>query len=230
MGIKKKLGLGVASAALGLSLIGGGTYAYFNTTATQTSSFASGTLNMAVNPTVAVPLTNLKPGDTMPKEFTLTNTGTLDIKKVFLHTDYSISDLAGNSVAPATQDRLADAIVVDFLVNVGDPKEGETKNYEVVASKSLRQLKAMTPDNLAKEFDGRLEQINNSTSHPNYKVVWDLVDGIKAGTSENSTDKFKVQFRFVDSGQPDQNDLQGKKLNLTWQFEGIQTDGEVRTN
>ena len=30
MSIKKKLGLGVASAALGLSLIGSGTYAYFS--------------------------------------------------------------------------------------------------------------------------------------------------------------------------------------------------------
>ncbi|WP_267490480.1 TasA family protein [Bacillus licheniformis] len=33
MGTKKKLGLGVASAALGLALVGGGTWAAFNTTA-----------------------------------------------------------------------------------------------------------------------------------------------------------------------------------------------------
>ena len=38
MGIKKKLGLGVASAALGLSLIGGGTFAYFNDIATASQS------------------------------------------------------------------------------------------------------------------------------------------------------------------------------------------------
>ncbi|MCU5397508.1 CalY family protein, partial [Bacillus toyonensis] len=30
MSLKKKLGVGVVSAALGLSLIGGGTYAYFS--------------------------------------------------------------------------------------------------------------------------------------------------------------------------------------------------------
>ena len=33
MGIKQKLGLGVASAALGVALVGGGTYAYFSDTA-----------------------------------------------------------------------------------------------------------------------------------------------------------------------------------------------------
>ena len=30
MSLKKKLGLGIATAALGMSLVGGGTYAYFN--------------------------------------------------------------------------------------------------------------------------------------------------------------------------------------------------------
>ena len=48
MGIKKKLGLGVASAALGLSLIGGGTWAAFNDAATINNHFAAGTLDLEV--------------------------------------------------------------------------------------------------------------------------------------------------------------------------------------
>lgn len=62
MGIKKTLGLGVASAALGLSLIGGGTFAYFSDTAQSTATFAAGTLDLNSDPSVIVNIPNLKPG------------------------------------------------------------------------------------------------------------------------------------------------------------------------
>lgn len=41
MGIKKKLGMGVATAALGLSLIGGGTYEYFSDQVDTSNTFAA---------------------------------------------------------------------------------------------------------------------------------------------------------------------------------------------
>ncbi|PHD39103.1 cell division protein FtsN, partial [Bacillus toyonensis] len=47
MSLKKKLGVGVVSAALGLSLIGGGTYAYFSDQVVTNNSFAVGTLDLA---------------------------------------------------------------------------------------------------------------------------------------------------------------------------------------
>ena len=56
MGIKKKLGLGVGAAALGLSLIGGGTFAYFNDTSTIHNGFQSGTLVMDVTKAWNFPL------------------------------------------------------------------------------------------------------------------------------------------------------------------------------
>ena len=50
MSLKKKLGLGIASAVLGISLIGGGTFAYFSDTEVSNNTFAAGTLDLAVNP------------------------------------------------------------------------------------------------------------------------------------------------------------------------------------
>ncbi|PRX64062.1 putative ribosomally synthesized peptide with SipW-like signal peptide [Bacillus sp. V-88] len=52
MSIKQKLGLGVASAALGLALVGGGTYAYFSDSVTTNNTFAAGTkssVHMSIN-------------------------------------------------------------------------------------------------------------------------------------------------------------------------------------
>ena len=86
MSLKKKLGLGAASAALGLSLIGGGTFAYFNDIATVNNQFAAGTLNLDVNKdgesSINFDLRNLKPGDTAKRYFILANDGSLSIKDV----------------------------------------------------------------------------------------------------------------------------------------------------
>jgi spore coat-associated protein N len=222
MSIKKKLGLGVASAAIGLSLLGGGTYAFFNDTATQASSFASGTLDLNVNPTTLVDLGNLKPGDWTNKTFKLTNNGSLDIKKVKLHTSYTVTKLDGSPVAPATAQRYADAIKVQFLDNTGDTGTFlglfDDHAHNVITSKTISQLVAMTPEDLAQELD------RANFSPPTYV----LRDGIKAGSGKEATDDFKVQFQFVNDTVNTQNDLQGLKLNLSWQFEGIQEDGEQR--
>ncbi|WP_226536313.1 TasA family protein [Fictibacillus halophilus] len=214
MSLKKKLGLGVASAALGLSLVGGGTFAYFNDKADQTSTFASGTLDLNVNPTTLVNVSNLKPGDWTEKTFNLINSGTLDIKQVKLHTKYTVSKNSGVSVDQTLADKYADQIMVDFLINKGDDGKGNT----VILTKSLKQLKGMTPDELAEEFDKEYLWI-----FPYYV----LRDGIKAGSGQESRDDFKVKIRFNDTGV-EQNDLQDLKLNLTWTFEGIQEDGEER--
>src|SRR5690606_22194376 len=87
---KKKLGMGIASAALGIALVGGGTFAYFSDTEVSNNKFAAGTLDLAVNPSVVIDVDNLKPGDVMVREFLLENNGTLDISKVDLSTAYTV--------------------------------------------------------------------------------------------------------------------------------------------
>jgi spore coat-associated protein N len=218
MSLKKKLGLGVASAALGLSLVGGGTYAYFSDTAVQTSTFASGTLDLNVDPTTLITLDKFKPGDWKNQTFKLINNGNLDIKSVNLKTAYSVTKNDGSSVDPALAEKYADAIEVVFLRNVGDGNiiTGDFPN-QVVSRKSLKQLASMNPDDLAAEWDRT------------GIVRWALRDGLTAkGTGKESIDDFSVQFQFKNTPNAPQNDLQNLKLNLTWMFEGIQKDGEER--
>jgi spore coat-associated protein N len=207
MSIKKKLGLGIGAAALGLSLIGGGTFSYFSDTAVQASTFSSGTLDLTVNPTANVEFKDIAPGDYIPRAFKLVNNGSIDIKKVNLKTEYRVTK-NGEVVTPELAEKYAEAIEVTFLRNTGDTFDGE---YEMITKKTLKQLKTMNPDDLAKEYEAT--------------ALWALRDGIKAkGSGQESTDDFRVQFTFKDS-KADQNDLQGLKLSLDWTFEGVQRDG-----
>lgn len=134
MGIKTKLGMGVMSAALGVSLIAGGTYAYFSDSEVSNNVFAAGTLDLSVDPTEIITVENIKPGDSMERIFELENNGTLDIEKVLLETDYTVIDDKGDN----TED-LGEHIQVEFLYNAD-------KMDEVIYETTLANLKNMTPE------------------------------------------------------------------------------------
>lgn len=134
MGIKKQIGLGIMSAALGLTLIGGGTYAYFSDSETTNNTFAAGTLDLSVNPTTIVDVGELKPGDSVIRDFELHNEGTLDIEKVLLDTNYSVIDAEGDN----TED-FGEHIQVEFLYNAD-------KMEEVIFETTLSELKNMSPE------------------------------------------------------------------------------------
>src|SRR5699024_3925511 len=97
MSIKRRLGVGIVTAALGFSLVGGGTFAYFSDTVTTENTFAAGTLDLSVNPEVIIDVDNLKPGDSVQNGFELINNGSLDIERVTLETDYTVIDAAGDN-------------------------------------------------------------------------------------------------------------------------------------
>lgn len=195
MGIKKTLGLGVASAALGLSLIGGGTFAYFSDTAQHQQTFAAGTLDLNTDPNVGVTISNLKPGDTVTKKFKLVNSGSLDIGSIVLNTTTKIVDVGSNN---GTND-LAKFIKVQFLSNKDKGPNGI--GQVVVFEKTLDELKNLHPDLEDKDWFN----------------IWGEAEGIKAGTD----DSFEVRFIFVDNNQ-NQNFFQGDSLELTWNFEAKQ--------
>ncbi|WP_312503886.1 TasA family protein, partial [Bacillus luti] len=69
MSLKKKLGMSVASAALGLSLIGGGTFAYFSDKEVSENTFAAGTLDLSIDPQVIIDVDKIKPGDQIERDF-----------------------------------------------------------------------------------------------------------------------------------------------------------------
>lgn len=196
MSIKKKLGMGVASAALGIALVGGGTFAYFSDTETSANTFAAGTLDLAVNPETIIDVSNLKPGDWMPRTFKLENNGSLDISKVLIETEYTVE---------GTNEDFGKHIKVNFLRN--EDKSGILLPSNVIVSKTLYELKTMSPDAV------------KNLSHS----IFAEKSGLKRGTE----DKLAVQFEFVDNGQ-DQNDLQNASLELKWKFTAEQTGGEKR--
>jgi spore coat-associated protein N len=198
MSLKKKLGMGVATAALGLSLIGGGTYAYFSDTAEASGNFAAGTLQLSTNPTQIINVTNIKPGDTMIRSFDLNNDGSLDIAKILLNTDYTVSDANGNN-----NEDLGKYIRVNFLFN-------QDKVDVPIWSTTLDQLKTMSPDVIA----------GNALS------PWLGERGGKLAVGTH--DKLWVQFEFVDNNSDSQNQYQGDSLQLKWTFEGKQGAGVAK--
>lgn len=146
MGLKKQLGMGVMSAALGLTLIGGGTYAYFSDSEETTNTFAAGTLDLSVDPTTIVDIDNIKPGDSVTKDFELKNNGSLDIEKVLLKTNYTVTDAKGDNT-----DDFGKHIEVEFLYNAD-------KFDEVIYKTTLASLKDMSPEAVSnKVFDEILE-------------------------------------------------------------------------
>ena len=186
MSLKKKLGLGIASAALGISLVGGGTFAYFNDVETTNNTFAAGELDLAVNPTTIIDVSNIKPGDWMNRSFTLKNDGSLDISKVLLTTNF-----------PDTSNEFAKHIRVNFLKN--EDKNGLFNPSNVITHKTLYELKTMTPD-----------AVDNLSRLVFNEFLFGEEDGLKSGDS----DELHVQFQFVDNGQ-DQNELQNASLART---------------
>lgn len=128
MSFTKKISQGVLSAAMGLSLIGGGTFAYFSDTVETQNTFASGTLDLGMNPSAVVNIDNIKPGDEVYREFTLENNGTLDIHKVLLNTNYSVADAKGDNT-----DDFAKHIKITIMYNTSSATNAvvETTLYEL---------------------------------------------------------------------------------------------------
>ena len=201
MSMKKKLGMGIGAAALGLSLIGGGTFAFFNDVEASNNTFAAGTLDLTLNPQTIIDVNNIKPGDKMTRTFKLENTGSLDISKVLLTTKYTVVDPKGNN-----KEDFGKHIRVNFLKN--DDKNGPLQPEEnIIVSTTLDKLKGQIPDAVQNKIDS-------------FMGWGDERSGIEAGTS----DTFYVQFEFVDNKQ-DQNQFQGDSLKLEWKFEAKQKAG-----
>ena len=173
MGIKKQLATGMLTAALGLSLVGGGTYAYFSSSAETNNTFAAGTLNLTVNPEAIIEVDSLKPGDSIIRDFELKNDGTLNIEKVLLETNYEVIDANNDN----TED-FGDHIEVEFLYNAD-------KMDEVIYQTTLAELKDMTP-----------EAVNENVFIPAFGEK-----GLEAGTSDDLVVKFNFVDNGEDQNQ-----------------------------
>ncbi len=170
MSFKKKLGVGVVSAALGLSFIGGGTYAYFSDQVVTNNTFTAGTLDLAMQPTTSLDLNQLKPGDKILKKFNLKNSGTLAIQDVVMKIDYTVNDVLKNNQA----DDFGKHIKVQFLWD-WDPAKSPV--YET----TLAELK---------------EQGSEVVSKKVFASKWTKSRGLQPG----KMDWFWMKFIFEDNG------------------------------
>src|SRR5690606_14123775 len=127
------LGMGIATAVLGMGLIGGGTFAYFSDTAEASSTFAAGTLDLAVDPEVIIDVDDLSPGNWMIRAFDLENNGSLDITEVLLSTSYEVEDAEGDNT-----DDFGKHIRVNFLEN--SDKSEEYGHNDIIYSTTLYEL------------------------------------------------------------------------------------------
>ncbi|GED71463.1 cell division protein FtsN [Brevibacillus reuszeri] len=113
MNLKKQFALALASVGLGAALIGGGTFAYFSDREEVNNTFAAGTLDLSVTPEVVFNVDNMKPGDWADRWYKITNSGSLDIKNVYLTTEYSVTDAKNDNGS----DDLAKHMVVELMDN-----------------------------------------------------------------------------------------------------------------
>lgn len=185
MTLKKKLGRGVASAVLGAALIGGGTFAFFSDKEVSNNTFAAGTLDLVANPTTIINVDNLKPGDTVKRDFKLENKGSLDIKKVLLQTDYSVVDAKGDN-----KEDFGKYIKVIFLRNVD-------KHETVVKETTLDKLKndtvtAVDNDLIAWFWD---EKGISAGKSDEFTVKFEFVDNGK-NQNEFQGDKLQLKWTF----------------------------------
>lgn len=171
MSFKKKLGIGVVSAAFGLSFIGGGTYAYFSEQVETNNTFAAGTLDLAMHPTTSLNLSNLKPGDKILKKFNLKNSGTLDIKDIVMKIDYTVNDDMKNN----QKDDFGKYIKVQFFWDWNPEK---SPVYET----TLAELK---------------EQGSKIVSEKVFESKWTASGGLQSG----KMDWFWIKFIFEDNGR-----------------------------
>lgn len=135
MNLKKQFALTLASVGLGAALIGGGTFAYFNDTEEVNNTFAAGTLDLSVDPSVVFNLENLKPGDWSTRAYQISNNGTLDIHDVYLSTEVTETDANGDNGGES----LAEHIYVNFKWNIDN---GSVPVFDL----SLAELQALTGD------------------------------------------------------------------------------------
>ncbi|MGA5689251.1 TasA family protein [Cytobacillus pseudoceanisediminis] len=242
MSIKKKLGLGVASAVLGVSLVGGGTWAAFNDTATINNHFASGTLDLEVGKNhpshkINFDLSNMKPGDSVQRIFKLNNAGSIAIKEVLL--DVTTANFVDNTTAEngGTNNGLEflDQFVVNFASVDGESTRFEPRNNVFTGEVTLRDLVEDTytvdSDYLATDGSGRINLAPLTVAAGAEADRGIPVDPNLDSDAVFIEIEYKNDLTKTDGKNYDQNKYQGDKIDFFFNLEATQWAGvEVDTN
>ncbi|QKS70897.1 hypothetical protein FLK61_29670 [Paenalkalicoccus suaedae] len=147
--MKKKVAVGFLTGMLGLSLVGGGTWAAFNDVEQLSGAFATGELDITVTGLntdeegryVVLEDANLKPGDKLQRNMTIYNNGTLAIESVYLHFDEgefisnlqehpNYDELVAAGVVPSTNQEFSDEFLKQFRINFYDISPSDRPIFE----------------------------------------------------------------------------------------------------
>jgi spore coat-associated protein N len=213
MGLKKKLGLGIGAAALGLSLIGGGTFAYFSDQATVHNGFQAGTLNLEIGsyPSTSWPinfdLTNLRPGDRVERTFDLKNTGSLAIGDTYL--SFSKVTVENPLNTGASDDDFLSALTVSYFYET-------VVNGEYVPQSILVSQPITLKDAIAGNYTGKIQ---SKFLKPDGTLNL-TPDGIEAGKNG----RYRIMVSFPETNQA-QNKLQGMIAKVDFNLDARQVMG-----
>ncbi|MEW4289546.1 TasA family protein [Rossellomorea marisflavi] len=230
MTIKKKLGLGVASAALGLSLIGGGTFAAFNDTATINNHFASGTLDLEVGSNAKRPisfdLSNMKPGDNVQRIFNLNNAGTLAIKEVLLNTTANAFEGNGKS----TQEGFLSQFQINFMKVDTESTRHEPRGSIIKSGQKLT-LADLVKGNISNKIDSKYLSEDGRINLAPLVTEDSARNGIPVEPKD--TDAVFIEIEFVKNDERvagpyseyKQNIYMNNKVDFFFNLEATQWDG-----
>ncbi|WP_175990145.1 TasA family protein [Bacillus sp. Marseille-Q1617] len=250
MSIKKKLGLGVASAALGISLVGGGTWAAFNDTATINNHFAAGTLDLEVGKNhpshkMNFDLGNMKPGDSVQRIFKLNNVGSIAIKEVLLDTTAN-NFLDGNNGALNGDNTAMMEYLSQFKINFasvdGESARHEPRNNVVASGADLTLADLVTGPTAYETKINSAYLATDGTKRINLAPLTvaagsEGLRGIPVDPTRDSDAVF-IEIEFIDNPAKDlttneyvQNKYQGDSAQFFFNLEATQWAGvEVDTN
>ncbi|NGP44505.1 hypothetical protein G4V62_05855 [Bacillaceae bacterium SIJ1] len=234
MGLKKKLAGSVLSASLGLSLVGGGTWAAFNDIEEATGTFGAGTLDLDINDQdgveTALVLRNLKPGDSLEHEFVLHNNGTLAIKDVLMTIDvpeegFMNGDNEYERHTGESADNTAGEFLEQFQVEILRVDEATGDNFRIIEPEDGITLEDIRNGNL----DGVVtvdDKLNLAPMHPGAEDY----SGLPVLPEETETIKFKLTFvddqtTVGDSNYMEQNKFQGDEVTINMSLEARQWNG-----
>ncbi|MCA1012281.1 TasA family protein [Halobacillus halophilus] len=202
MGIKKKLGMGVMTGALGLSLIGGGTFAAFNDVEGAQGTYSAGELDLSLghlNKSLGVD--GMVPGDTISRSFEIMNSGNVDIAEVLFDVDATFN--AGSAENGGNDS--AEAFYGQFKITMFDSDGRNILAEEFGGSATMAELIAADSFDIASG------------------------DGFNKKEGENrDSDTITINVEFVEDGEKDaegeylQNQYQGNSATLDFNFEATQ--------
>lgn len=217
MSIKKKMGMGIMAGALGMSLIGGGTWAAFNDVHEVNNSFHAGTLDLVVgeSTTMDFVIKNLKPGDYFTKELVLENNGSLAINQIKVHANKK----------PGWENK--DIVKLNDKVGAGS---GDNTEDEFL---SQFNIEIKERDTASTVYTGTLANLVSGIGIGELTGTNDTTEGL--GVSGSKTYDVKVTFvedsvKFNGSRFYQQNKYQGELSNLEFVFEATQMPGVSRDN